>query len=149
MGSQKALMNFVPTRPLEEIVSEYIESFWNMYEPMLYLKRTFRHFNMMQGKRPNSKRPLSWHELQLFRTVCWRQGVVRSTRLLFWWQLLAIALRKPHLVYDYLGSLSVGEHFFIFRHEVKAALEEQLQALKQQKQAQQQEEANLQLSPVS
>ena len=149
MGSQKALMNFVPTRPLEEIVSEYIESFWNMYEPMLYLKRTFRHFNMMQGKRPNSKRPFSWHELQLFRTVCWRQGVVRSTRLLFWWQLLAIALRKPHLVYDYLGSLSVGEHFFIFRHEVKAALEEQLQALKQQKQAQQQEEANLQLSPVS
>lgn len=146
---QKSLINFVPTRPMEEIVTEYIKAFWNMYEPMPYLKRTFRHFNMMQARRPNSKHSLGWHELRLFLAVCWRQGVLRSTRFRFWWQLVAIALRKPHLFYDYLVVLGIGEHFFNFRHEVKAVLEEQLEAWKQQKQAPQQEEANLQLSPVT
>ncbi len=148
LGSQKALMNFVPTRPLEEIIREYIQAFWNLYEPMPYLKRTFRHFNMMQGKRPKSKRPFTWHEMSLFPRVCWRQGVMRSTRFRFWWQFLAIALTKPHLVYDYLAALSFGEHFFSFRHEVKAQLEAQLEMLQQQ-QAQEMEEESYQLSPAS
>jgi radical SAM superfamily enzyme YgiQ (UPF0313 family) len=126
LGSQMALMNFVPTRPLEEIVREYIDAFWNLYEPMAYLQRAFRHFNMMEVRRPQSKRPLTWHEARLFSAICWRQGVLRATRFRFWLQLLAIALRKPHLVYDYLAALSFGEHFFIFRHQVKARLEAQL-----------------------
>ncbi|MBX9253877.1 B12-binding domain-containing radical SAM protein [Desmonostoc muscorum CCALA 125] len=149
MGSQKGLMNFVPTRPLEEVIREYIETFWNLYEPMLYLKRTFYHFNLMQGKRPKGKRPLTWHELRLFPVIIWRQGIVRSTRWRFWWQLMAIALQKPDLLYDYLVALGFGEHFFSFRHEVKAELETQLEILKQQQQAQQIENANYQLSAVN
>jgi radical SAM superfamily enzyme YgiQ (UPF0313 family) len=127
--SQNSLMNFVPTRPMPEIVSEYVTAFWNLYEPLPYLKRTFRHFRTMTGNRPKGKRPLTGHELQLFIAVCWRQGVVRSTRWRFWWQLGAIAFRQPHLLYDYLGALAMGEHFFSFRHEVKAKLEAQLAAI--------------------
>lgn len=148
VGSQKALMNFIPTRPLEEIVTEYIQAFWNLYEPLPYLKRTFHHLSMIEGKRPNNKRPLGWHELKLFSAVCWRQGFVRSTRFHFWWQMLAMAFQKPHLFYDYFVALGFGEHFFTLRHEVKAQLEEQLEVWKQQKQVQQ-EDANLQFSPVS
>ncbi|NMG09543.1 B12-binding domain-containing radical SAM protein [Brasilonema sp. UFV-L1] len=147
---QKSLINFTPTRPMEEIVTEYIQAFWNLYEPLPYLKRTFRHFSMMEGKkRPSQKRPFGWHELRLFSTVCWRQGFVRSTRFRFWWQMLAMALQQPHLFYDYFVALGIGEHFFNFRHEVKAQLEEQLEAWKQDKQEQQKEEVNLQLSPLS
>lgn len=134
-GSQKSLMNFVPTRPIEDIVSEFIHAFWNLYDPMAYLKRTFRHFSMMEGKRPRSKRPIGWHEVKLFTAVCWRQGIVRSTRWRFWYQFLLIGLQKPHLWYDYLAALSFGEHFFSFRHEVKANLEEKIAALKATKQA--------------
>jgi hypothetical protein len=94
------------------------------------MSRTFRHFSMMEGKRPRSKRPIGWHEVRLFLAICWRQGIVRSTRLLFWYQLLLIGLQKPHLFYDYFTALGVGEHFFSFRHEVKAKLEEQLAARK-------------------
>jgi radical SAM superfamily enzyme YgiQ (UPF0313 family) len=144
---QGSLMNFTPTRPVEEIVQEYIDCFWNLYEPLPYLKRTFRHFMMMNGWRPKNNRPLTWHELRLFPIVCWRQGVVRSTRFRFWWQLAAIAFRKPSLVYDYFVALSLGEHFFTLRHEVKARLETQLEELKKEKQAQQ-EEASYQLSSV-
>ncbi|RCJ29225.1 B12-binding domain-containing radical SAM protein [Nostoc minutum NIES-26] len=144
---QGSLMNFKPTRPVEEIVAEYIDCFWNLYEPLPYLKRTFRHFKMMNGQRPKIKRRFTWHEMRLFPVVCWRQGVVRTTRLLFWWQLIAIALQKPSLFYDYFVALSLGEHFFSFRHQVKAQLEAQLEVLQQNKQAQEQE--SYQLEPVS
>lgn len=140
--SQKALMNFVPTRPMAEIVNEFIAAFWNLYEPLPYLKRTFRHFTMMEGWRPQNKRRLTMVELRFFLAICWRQGVLRSTRWRFWWQLVAIALQKPHVFYDYLIALGVGEHFFNFRHEVKAQLEEQLEELQEQPQV----EASYQLS---
>ncbi|MHC5829020.1 MAG: DUF4070 domain-containing protein, partial [Nostoc sp.] len=75
---QGAIMNFIPTRPVEEITEEYIAAFWNIYEPMPYLKRTFRHFMMMNGWRGKTKRPSTWTEMRLFAAICWRQGVVRS-----------------------------------------------------------------------
>ena len=42
--NQATLMNFEPTRPIEEIAEEYIETFWNLYDPLVVLNRTFRHF---------------------------------------------------------------------------------------------------------
>jgi radical SAM superfamily enzyme YgiQ (UPF0313 family) len=143
---QGAIMNFTPTRPVEEITEEYIEAFWNIYEPIPYLKRTFRHFMMMNGWRGKSQRPITGTEIRLFAAICWRQGVVRSTRWRFWWQLVAIALNKPALLYDYLTTLGVGEHFFNYRYEVRAQLRTKLATLKQ---AQQQEKASYQLEPVS
>ena len=128
---QGAIMNFVPTRPVEEITEEYIDAFWNIYEPMPYLKRTFRHFMMMNGWRGKTNRPITWHEIRLFAAICWRQGLVRSTRLLYWWQLLQVMLSKPRLVYDYLTVLGVGEHFFNYRYEVRTQLRQKLAALKQ------------------
>ena len=135
-GYQGTLINFKTTRPLEEIVTEFIDTFWNLYEPLPYLKRTFRHFIMMNAQRPKVKHRLTWHELGLFKAICWRQGVVRSTRFRFWVQFFAIAIRKPDLLYDYFIALGISEHFFAFRHEVKAILEAQLEQLKQQKQVQ-------------
>lgn len=143
---QGALMNFKPTRPVEEITEEYIQAFWNIYEPMPYLKRTFRHFMMMNGWRGKTQRKITFHEMRLFTAICWRQGVVRSTRWRFWWQLVAIALNKPRLLYDYLTTLGVGEHFFNYRYEVRAQLRAKLADLKQNKQ---EEKASYQLEPVS
>ncbi|MEH2066862.1 MAG: DUF4070 domain-containing protein [Nostoc sp.] len=67
--------------------------------------------------------------MRLFPVIVWCQGIVRSTRFRFWWQLLAIALQKPDLLYGYLVALSFGEHFFSFRYEVKPELETQLKIL--------------------
>jgi hypothetical protein len=129
-GTQKSLMNFIPTRPIEEIVVEFIETFWNLFDPMAYLKRTFHHFSLMEGNLPRGKRPLTWHEIRLFLAICWRQGIIRGTRFHFWWQLGAIIRHKPERLDDYLATLGFGEHFFNFRHEVKASLIEQLAVLK-------------------
>jgi len=124
--TQKSLMNFIPTRPMAEIVEEFIAAFWNLYEPLPYLKRSFRYFMMMSGTRPQRKHKLTRNDLRFVLALCWRQGILRSTRWLFWWQLGAIAIQRHHLLFDYLVALGVGEHFFTFRHEVKTQLEEQL-----------------------
>ncbi|MDJ0678103.1 MAG: B12-binding domain-containing radical SAM protein [Calothrix sp. MO_167.B42] len=142
---QGAVMNFVPTRPVEEITEEYIDTFWQIYEPMAFMKRTFRHFMMMNGWRGKHKRPITWHEIRLFSFICYRQGVLRSTRLRFWWQLIAITLLKPRLLYDYLTTLGLGEHFFSFRHQVRAQLREKLAILKQNHQ-ENQEDSDYQLA---
>ncbi|WP_253188057.1 B12-binding domain-containing radical SAM protein [Leptolyngbya sp. 'hensonii'] len=130
---QGAIMNFVPTRSVEEITEEYIEAFWGIYEPMPYLKRTFRHFMMMNGWRGKTCRPITGKEVGLFFAICWRQGITRSTWFRFWWQLVTIALLKPRLFYDYMTTLGVGEHFFAYRHQVRAQLLQQLVKLKQTK----------------
>ncbi|MFB2833610.1 B12-binding domain-containing radical SAM protein [Aerosakkonemataceae cyanobacterium BLCC-F167] len=144
---QGAIMNFVPTRPIEELVEEYIDAFWNIYEPMPFLKRNFRHFMMMNGWRGRLMPKITYRELRLFSAVCWRQGVLRSTRWRFWWQFLAIALLKPRLFYDYMTSLGVGEHFFKYRYEVRDQLLTQLATMKQAK-AKHQEEESYQLASV-
>ncbi|MCY7273851.1 MAG: B12-binding domain-containing radical SAM protein [Phormidesmis sp. CAN_BIN44] len=127
------LMNFVPTRPVEEITEEFIEAFWAIYEPMPYLKRTFRHFMMMNNWRGHTDRRITSTELRLLSAVCWRQGIVRSTRFQFWRQLITIVRHKPKLVYDYFLVLGAGEHFFSYRHQVRAQLQQQLASLKEQK----------------
>jgi radical SAM superfamily enzyme YgiQ (UPF0313 family) len=144
---QGAIMNFVPTRPVEEIAREYIDAFWQIYEPMPFLKRTFRHYMMMKGWRGKTNRPLTWTEWQLFLAIAWRQGVLRSTRFRFWWQLVAIAFNKPRLLYDYITTLGVGEHFFTYRYIVRAQLLKQLEALEEHQVTQKMEERN-QLSAV-
>ena len=132
-----SIMNITPTRTVQDIKRDYIDAFWQIYEPMPYLKRTFRHFMMMDGWRGKTDRPITWTEWQLFIKVCWRQGFRRSTRLRFWQQLIAISLRKPRLLFDYFIALSAGEHFFAYRHVVKAQLEDQLQTFVQQDSAMQ------------
>ncbi|UBF28763.1 B12-binding domain-containing radical SAM protein [Kovacikia minuta CCNUW1] len=135
---QGAIMNFAPTRPVEEITQEYIDAFWYIYEPMPYLKRTFRHFIMMNGWRGKSCRKLDWQQAKMFRAIVWRQGVVRSTRFRFWWQVVAIALLRPQLLEEYLGTLAIAEHFFSYRYEVREQLQNQLEILKQANLAEQQ-----------
>ncbi|MGA9379278.1 MAG: DUF4070 domain-containing protein [Phormidium sp.] len=133
--------------PRFDLFEEYIDAFWNIYEPMPFLKRTFRHFMMMNGWRGRLMPKITFKELRLFSAVCWRQGVLRSTRWLFWWQLIAIALRKPRLFYDYMTTLGVGEHFFKYRHEVRDQLLTQLATMKQAK-AKHQEKESYQLLSV-
>jgi hypothetical protein len=73
--------------------------------------------------------------------------MLRSTRFIFWWQLIVMAWRKPNYLYDYLIALGVGEHFFTFRHEVKAEIEAELALLQQQELDK--KSARLQLETVS
>lgn len=63
---QGTIMNFIPTRPVEDITEEYIDAFWQIYEPMPYLKRTLRHMMMMNGWCGKIRRRITTIELSVF-----------------------------------------------------------------------------------
>ena len=127
--NQTTLMNFVPTRPIEEIAREYIEGFCQLYDPEQYLDRAFRHFIKMgvpkhSGKLKLSK--LSWKDLRALAILCWRQGMVRKTRWKFWLNLFKILQSKPSLVTRYLTVCAFFEHFFEYRQIVRDQINTQL-----------------------
>jgi radical SAM superfamily enzyme YgiQ (UPF0313 family) len=125
--NQTTLMNFVPTRPVEDIAREYVEAFWQLYEPTQYLNRVYRYFLKLGA--PRVKPPFQWPEWVIVRAlllVCWRQGVVRSTRWLFWHHLCSILLRNPGVAEQYLAVCAHNEHFMEYRQIVRTQIEAQL-----------------------
>ncbi len=144
--NQTTLMNFVPTRPLEDIAHEYVEAFWTLYDPAAYLDRTYRHFLKLGApKCPSRVRTVNWVNIKALLTLCWRQGVVRKTRFRFWINLIGILRHNPKVWEPYLGVCALGEHFLeyrtIVRTEIEAQLTEYLATQPDQAQAQQLQDA--------
>ncbi|MCW6036862.1 B12-binding domain-containing radical SAM protein [Spirulina subsalsa FACHB-351] len=136
--NQTTLMNFVPTRPLEEIAREYVNGFMELYDPIQFLNRTYRHYRIlgtapchaerrrkMKGK-PKAKKPVDLRSLNALLILCWRQGVVRKTRFLFWVYLVQMFIHNRGGVASYLGVCAQIEHFLEYREEVKRNIESQL-----------------------
>jgi hypothetical protein len=135
--NQVTLMNFVPTRPIEEIAQEYIEAFWQLYEPLTVLNRTYRHFLMLgegqkqfyQNRKTSAGSPdINWVTIRAFLIICWRQGIKRNTRFRFWTNLAHMLWRYPHVAANYISVCAQAEHFIDFREEVRTNIEAQLQA---------------------
>ncbi len=125
--NQSTLMNFVPTRPIEEVTREFLESFWRLYDPVNYLDRVYRHFLKMGAPRHRSKlRKVTWKVVRAFLTVCWRQGVVRETRFKFWHHLISILRNNPGVFEHYLAVCALNEHFLAYRQTVRTQIEAQL-----------------------
>ncbi|MEI6063662.1 MAG: radical SAM protein [Pseudanabaena sp. ELA748] len=135
-GHQATLMNFMPTRPLEDIANEYVHAFWTLYDPLVFLNRTYRHF-LILGESPykrikrektDQKKKTDWVGIRALLTLCWRQGVVRKTRFQFWINLFDLMKRYPNVVISYLSVCSQAEHFLEYRLIVREQIESQLAA---------------------
>jgi radical SAM superfamily enzyme YgiQ (UPF0313 family) len=126
--NQTTLMNFVPTRPIEEIAREYVQGFYHLYDPVNYLDRTYRHFLKLGAPRHRSRlRKISGKVLRAFAIICWRQGIVRETRWKFWHHLFSILRRNPGVWEHYISVCAINEHFVQYREEVRTKIEAQLQ----------------------
>jgi radical SAM superfamily enzyme YgiQ (UPF0313 family) len=128
-GDQNSLMNFIPTRPIGEIAKEYVESFWNLYEPKNYLKRCFKQcleINSPEEQKQTMQFPLG-KGLQLVSQVIWHQGIRRpEIRQQFWRQLAIILFTKPQVLNMYFGLCAAGEHFWEYRVLARERITEQL-----------------------
>ncbi|MDX2229735.1 MAG: B12-binding domain-containing radical SAM protein [Leptolyngbyaceae cyanobacterium bins.349] len=125
--NQTSLMNFVPTRPLEDIAREFIAAFWELYDPLRYLERTYQHFLKLGApKCPNRLRKVSWTSIRALGIICWRQGVLRKTRWKFWLYLMGIFRHNPQVWQHYLSICAVSEHFLEYRQIVRDQIEAQL-----------------------
>ena len=109
--NQTTLMNFIPTRPLEDIANEYVHAFWQLYDPHLY--------------HPPAKLP-SLIDIKALAIVIWRQGVKRDTRWRFWHHLFGIIRHNPAVFEHYLTLCAHNEHFMEYRQIVRDEIEAQL-----------------------
>jgi radical SAM superfamily enzyme YgiQ (UPF0313 family) len=129
--NQTTLMNYVPTRPLEEIAYEYMDAFDELYEPSKFLDRAYRHFLILgQATYPDKgkgrKKEFNWVVIRAFLTICWRQGAVRSTRWQFWRNLWSMLQVNPGGVSSYLAVCAQIEHFLEYRGIVRQEIETQV-----------------------
>ncbi len=129
--NQTTLINFVPTRPLQDIAREYVEAFWELYEPERFLDRVYRHYLLLgeatypkKGKSANKK--MNWAFVRALLTICWRQGVLRKTRWQYWRNLFGIYRHNPGGVSSYLSVCAQIEHFVEYREIVREEIEAQL-----------------------
>jgi radical SAM superfamily enzyme YgiQ (UPF0313 family) len=127
-GNQTSLMNFLPTRPLDEIAREYVEAFWELYDPIRYLDRVHRYFLALGAPRRLGARRL-WAMLNDVRVnvtalarVVWRQGARRRTRWRFWHHLASMAARNPGVLVHYLAVCAHNEHYLEYREIIRGAL---------------------------
>ncbi len=125
--NQTTLMNFVPTRPVEDIAHEYVDAFRQLYDPVQYLNRVYRYFLKLGAPRvrPAFQMP-KWVVIRALLIVCWRQGIVRQTRWLFWHHLYHILIQNPGVAEQYLAVCSHNEHFIDYRDIVQQQIEAQL-----------------------
>ena len=133
--NQSTLMNFVPTRPIDEIANEYIQAFWQLYDPHVFLDRTYRCFLKLGHaeistpfKMPDIK------DLKALAIVIWRQGFQRSTRWKFWHHLFSIIKNNTPVWEHYLTVCAHNEHFLQYRQIVRQEIEAQLQEYKDREQ---------------
>ena len=124
--NQTTLMNFVPTRAIEDIATEYVDAFWRLYDPTAYLNRIFRYYMKLgDAKNVVSKRP-SWKTIRALGLLLWKQGVIAQTRWLFWHNLIQVLLQKPRQLESYLTLCAYLEHFVEYRFIVKEQINIQL-----------------------
>jgi radical SAM superfamily enzyme YgiQ (UPF0313 family) len=129
--NQTTLMNFVPTRPLEEIAREFVEAFCELYDPAKFLDRTYRHYRILgeatyPKKGRSSKKPIDRVMIRALLTICWRQGVVRKTRWQFWRNLWNMWRYNPGGISSYLAVCAQIEHFLEYREIVTREIEIQV-----------------------
>ena len=129
--NQTTLMNFVPTRPMEEIAQEFVEGFWELYDPKRFLDRVYRHFMLLkEADYPKKPRPLgrkiNWRNVRALLTVCWRQGVMRETRGQFWRNLVGMYRNNPGGIGSYLSTCAQAEHFLEYRVRVRESIGRQI-----------------------
>jgi radical SAM superfamily enzyme YgiQ (UPF0313 family) len=124
--NQSTLMNFIPTRPIEEIAHEYVEAFWQLYEPKRYLGRTFRQLMKLGTPKHNIPVPLSWNGFKILMRLLWQQGIVCPTRWYFWYYLFKTLWLKPNFIPSYLFACAIMEHFVEYRQIVRDQIRIQL-----------------------
>lgn len=125
--NQTTLMNFIPSRPIEDIAKEYIRGFWELYDPQRYLDRTYRQFMLMgEPRHKTSLRRPSWVVIRAMLIIFWRQGIVRKTRWKFWPYLFHMMIAKPSNWQHYLSICALGEHFLDYRQTVHQQIQSQL-----------------------
>ncbi|AFM25994.1 B12-binding domain-containing radical SAM protein [Desulfomonile tiedjei] len=95
--SNNLRMNFRPTRSLDEIETEFLNTMSALYDHSAFLDRAFRHFLAMKPvQMPLYPKKLEWAEIRVLIITFIQWGFLRNTRTKFW-RILVRAYTKMDL----------------------------------------------------
>jgi radical SAM superfamily enzyme YgiQ (UPF0313 family) len=122
-GSQTSLINFETTRPLKDIVAEFIRTYKELYTPEAYLDRVFQHYLRMDPYpvKKAFQKPY-WSEVRVVATVLYRQGIVSPSRLQFWKCLFGAMTKFPKHLTHFFTACVVAEHYYEYRETIEELL---------------------------
>jgi radical SAM superfamily enzyme YgiQ (UPF0313 family) len=129
------VMNFTPTRPLKEILTEQIEAWENLYEPSRFMARSLRYTLEMRPTRgasnPDNKHKTlvqfsspteKGNNLGQFRILfllIWHYGLKSRHRGQFWRQMVTLCRKNPSRWRRYLSMLAMGYSIGSFIEVIK------------------------------
>lgn len=124
------VMNFVPTRPVKDILTEQIAAWDSLYDVSRHMDRVLRGILAMRptrsasgaGEKAASLKRKSSHcvrsnpaaELRLLARLVWRFGIASRHRGQFWRQFFLVARRNPSRWRRYLTLLVMGDDILSF-----------------------------------
>jgi len=143
-------LNFVPMRPAEEIIQEYMAAIDRLYEPSTFLRRAHRYYMNMRPTRkalglengskpargePTVKTPFGskLKDLEAVLIIAWRRGVKASGRMRFWGELIEIFRKNPSRIRSYMLSLGLGENLYPLKDDFIAKVKAGLPKLRNQR----------------
>ncbi|MGO9572498.1 MAG: B12-binding domain-containing radical SAM protein [Desulfomonilaceae bacterium] len=130
-------MNFVPSRPLAEIVQEWAGAWSKLYEPDRCLERIFKGFLSMRPTRsalgleakehpasqgPDTRRKAVTRFIQKmksFGTLVRLMGLRPSSAHRFWKNILIMWKKHPSRLMQYLDSCGFAANMFLLRDEIQ------------------------------
>lgn len=124
------LLNFTPSRPVQDIATEFMDGFWQLYDPSAYINRVYRCYRILgevdwpsKNRRHNT---VGYREIRAICLLFWRLGVQYACRKTFWCRLAGILKHNPGGLASYLSVLGQLEHFMDYRQRVRIEIQEQL-----------------------
>jgi radical SAM superfamily enzyme YgiQ (UPF0313 family) len=122
-STQTALINFIPTRPVEQIVREFVHFYDVLYDREAYLERAYKHVVSMNPPRLKKRFSLpQLYELRILLSVLFKQGIVYPTRAKFLRYFLTLLWKTPHKLVRFIDYCLGGEHYYGFRQTVREEL---------------------------
>jgi radical SAM superfamily enzyme YgiQ (UPF0313 family) len=132
-------LNYVPTRPQEEILAEFVQGIDRLYEPTAFLARVYRYFLNMRptrralapGQPKTTPKASSFATLPANRQISsgvrevlalgrliWRQGIRPAYRWQYWRQILGIYRQNHSRMKSFILACAMGEDLFAMRREI-------------------------------
>ncbi|MDQ1239670.1 MAG: hypothetical protein QG577_1856 [Thermodesulfobacteriota bacterium] len=129
--STGASLNYVPRRPEDEILEEYVQTWDYLYEPSRFLARTYRYYLSMRptraalGMKETHEQPESMQkdrrlpealgDILRFTRLCLRQGLLYNCRRQYWRQIFGMLKHNPSRFVPYIMRSIMGEDMFRIR----------------------------------
>ncbi len=129
-------MNFIPSRPVAEIMGEWENAWQRVYEPKRCFERILKGFLAMRPTRATmgieteapanttrftlrEKLAKALKDLKIFSNLVRVLGLLPPTASHFWKNALIVRRRNPSRLVQYFMSCSFASNMFLLRDEIR------------------------------